>query len=517
MSAVPAEAPIFGSTMARVYTPPLLTGQVGPCGCGCALDWDTSYGFHVAAFADAISMPLDPWQRWLVIHAGEMLPLEPGAKVRRPRFRTVLVLIARQQGKTHLGVVLTLYWLFVEAQRKVGGTSTNRDVARESWKAAVVAAQASPILSEKMIKPRFANGTEALETLEGCRYLIAASTRKGLRGHTINRLVLDELREHLTFEAVDSAVPTMNAVPDAQAWALTNQGGEESVVLRAWHSAALSYISTGSGDRRLGLFEWSAPRGAAPTDPQALASANPSLGYRTDMDTLMGQAMRAEAAGGAELASFRTEIMCQEVDKMDPAVDPDAWTACLTETPLDLTGEHRRRVALCLEVSLNGDHASLVAAALVDGVTHLDVVAKWSGQYATAELRRELPGIVARVRPAVIGWFPAGPTAAITAELTTRRGAAPWPPRGVKAEEIRSEVTATSMGFAELAKSRTLRHVGDPLLDAHVAAAQRTHRGDAWIFGRRVSNTPIDALYAAAGAAHLARTMKPPRPALTAL
>lgn len=516
MSAVPAEAMVFGSTTPRVYTQPLVTGPPGPCGCGCALTPDTSYGFFVADFADAIDMTLDPWQRWLVIHAGEMLP-EEGLPKRRPRFRSVLVLIARQQGKTRLGVVLTLYWLFVEGQRKVAGTSTNRDVARESWRAAVTAATASPILSELMAKPRHANGTENLETLTGCRYIIAASNRKGVRGHTINRLILDELREHLSFEAVDAAIPTMNSIPDAQVWALTNQGGKSSVVLRTWHTSAREFITTGEGDRRLGLFEWSAPPGAAPTDPQALAAANPSLGYRTDLESLTGMAIRAEQAGGQELTGFRTEIMCQEVDTLDPAVDPDAWTACGTDTPLDLTGEHRKRVALCLEISRGNDHASLVAAAMVNGVVHLDVVAKWSGQFATAALRRELPGIVARVRPAVVGWFPIGPTASITAELAQRRGATPWPPRGVKVEEITSDVAATCMGFAELVLSGQVRHARDPLMDAHVNAAQRGHRGDSWTFSRRESGGPIDALYAAAGAAHLARTMRPPRAPLVAL
>ena len=38
---------------------------------------------------------------------------------------------------------------------------------------------------------------------------------------------------------------------------------------------------------------------------------------------------------------------------------------------------HREQVALCYDVSLDGMHASLVAAAVVDGRVHTEVVATW--------------------------------------------------------------------------------------------------------------------------------------------
>lgn len=499
--------PILGSTMPRIATPPLIGGDPGPCGCGCALDETTSYGFDVVDFArDILGTPLDPWQRWLVIHAGELL--QDG----RPRFRTVLLLVSRQVGKTFLGVVLTLFWLFVERHQLILGTSTNRDTAKESWRAAVNVAQTCEWLAEDVRPPRYANGEETLETVsDGCRYRIAASNRRGGRGMTINRLILDELREHVTYEAVDAAVPATNAVPDAQIWALTNQGGDDSVVLRAWHAAALAYIDSGEGDHRLGVFEWSAPPGADPTDPHALAQANPAYGRRIDPDALMGQAIRAKNAGGAELASFRTEILCQKVDLLDPAIDPDAWRACGTNQPTDLA-PHRRNVALCVDVALDGSHATLAAAASLDGAVHVEIVHHWEGRGCTGALRESLPAIVARVKPGAVGWFPTGPAASVAAELAERKGGT-WPPAYVKVEEIRGSLTAVCMGLAELVTTRQLRHPHDDLLNTHIRAAQKAKRGDGWIFARQDSGGPIDATYAVAGAAHLARTMAvKPRP-----
>ncbi len=108
---------IYGSTTPRVWTPSLV--ELTPA---------TSFGYDVIDFArDVLGEPLDAWQEWLVIHLGELLP--DG----RPRFRKVLVIVARQNGKTHLSRVLILYWLFVERVRLVLGTSTDRNEAKRAW------------------------------------------------------------------------------------------------------------------------------------------------------------------------------------------------------------------------------------------------------------------------------------------------------------------------------------------------------------------------------------------------
>lgn len=476
---------VVGHTEPRIWTPPLR--ELTPA---------TSYGFDVVDFArDVLEQPLDPWQEWLVVHAGELLP--DG----RPRFRQVVVLVARQNGKTHLLVVLSLFWLFVELRKTVLGTSTNLGYAKESWEKAVELAESSPELADEIARVRRAAGEESLVTVHGCRYKIAASNRKGGRSLTIDRLILDELREHDSWEAWNAAVPAMNAVPDAQAWAITNQGDDKSVVLESLRKSALRYLETGEGDERLGLFEWSAPSGAEPDDVDALAAANPNLGHRIELDGLLGDARRAKLAGGDELAGFRTEILCQRVANLDPAVDAVAWRECLDVGTLDAV---RSRVALCVDVSLDGRHATLAAAArLDDGRVRVEIVAAWTD---TAALRRELPAVVRRVRPKVFGWFPYGPAAAVAAELADRKGRADWPPRGVKVDGIRSEVDAVCMGFAELVEARELVHSGDPLLDAHVEATEKQRHGDGWRFTRRGAGH-CDATYAAAGAVHLARTL----------
>jgi len=495
-----AEKPqVVGSTFPRIATPPLVTGRRGPCGCGCALTPRTSYGFDVEDFArDVLGRPLDPWQRYLVIHAGE---IRKGVNGGQPRFRQVLVLVARQRplnGKTELLVILTLYWLYVERVRTVLGTSTNLAYAHESWEKAVTLAETTPELAAEIPKDgvRRANGEQTLSTVWGGRYKIAASNRKGGRSLTIDRLVMDELREHDSWDAYNAAVPATNAVHDAQVWMISNQGDDRSEVLNTLRDQAIEGV-----DGRLGIFEWSSPEGMDATDLEALAMANPNLGHRIDLDAIMGDAKRAQRAGGKQLASFLTEVHCRRVSLLNPAVELEAWSECAGGNGLDSL---RDRVAFCLDVSLDELHATLYAAAVDGEQVQVDVVQAWEGQNAIREMTAALPAIVERVKPKVLGWFPYGPAAVAAAALTSRPG---WPPTGVKIEPIRGDVAAVCMGFAEQVRSRAIAHTGDPLLDAHVRAAEKLYHGDGWRFTRKGAGQ-VDAAYAAAGAVHLARTLQ---------
>lgn len=471
---------------------------------------ETSYGFDVIEFADRVlGTPLDPWEQWAAIHIGELLP--DG----RPRFRVVLLIVARQNGKTLLARVLILYWLFVEAQALTLGTSTDRSYAKRLWSKICEIAKDNEYLSRRLTRSsiRLTIGEESLTTSEGAEYIFAANNGSAGRSTTLHRWVCDELRQHSTFDAWGSATNAMNAVPDAQVVAVTNQGQDSAVVLESIRSAAIDHLETGEGDPRVGLFEWSAPAGSDPCDLAALAQANPNLGTRVDADALLGAARRAKRAGGLELATFRTEAMCIKVDLLDPAIDPDAWTAAGTDEPINLA-EHRDRVALGLDVSLDEQHVSLVAAATIGGVTHVDVVRAWQGWDCVREAARELPGIVTRVRPRVLGWLPGGPTAALAADLAERRGPDRWPPRGVKLAPITSGTPGICMAVPGLAKSE-LRHARDPMLDEQVGNAQRLPRGDGWVFMRRGTG-PIDGVYSMAVAIHLSRTL-PTKTRLTVL
>lgn len=493
MTAVAVPSPrsaAVGSPVPRLWTPPLR--ELTP---------ETSYGFDVIDFArDVLEHPLDPWQEFAVIHGGELLP--DGM----PRFRHVLVIVARQNGKSEIPIVLGLFWMFVDEIPLILWTSTQLKYADEALTKAERVARRSPELSPLLPAKKWKRNLLGSSYLEhgDSRFMDAAANEEGGRSLTVHRLIQDELRQHRDYSAWGAAVPAMSAVPDAQAWHLSNAGSDLSLVLNEQRDAALAAIEEGDTATRTCLMEWSCPEDADPEDLDALAQANPGLGHHGPTEAeLLGEARTAKRAGGLALAQFKTEKMCIRVRRMDPAIDPDKWRETTVEGDLSAV---RSRVALCVDVSPDSRHATLAAAALVDGgKVRVEIVAAWDD---TERLRRELPALVARIRPQVLGWFPGGPAASLAADLADR-GARTWPPQGVKVEAIKGDVTSACMGMAEQVLTGQVLHASDPLLDAHVGAAEKLRQGDAWRFSRR-GEGQVDAAYAASGAVHLARTLPQP-------
>lgn len=548
----------LGSTLPRIFTPPRCEGEIQPCNCaewaderatpacicrcdddcGCALNPESSFGFQVIDFAhNVLRFPPDPWQRWLLIHGMELGP--DG----RPRFRKVLVLVARQNGKTQLLVIISLYWMFVQQVAMILGISSKVEYAKEAWAKAKDLAQGNRYLKPRIPKKggvRLENGSVTLTAMHPqydddgeiiivdgepiylpSRYKIAAANDDAGRSLTVDRLIMDEFRRQYDWNAYRAAIPTQNAVRDAQAWLLSNQGDYRSEPLHSLQDSAHAFIKSGVGDPKLGIFEWSCPEGSDPTDPIALAMANPNVGRRIEWDDLLGEAARCKDKGGEELAGFKIEIMCMRVPQTNPAIDPVAWRECATGRAL--VPEFKDRLVWCFDVSLDERHATLYAAVKrPDDVIMVDIVRDWSGVGCTAALARELPGLVKKHRPVAVVWFPGGPAAAVAAamEKRKRRSDEPaWPPRGTELEEVRGDAPAACMGFASLVNARALAHGADTssddwasedLLSVHALAADKLPVGDAWRFTRRDAAN-CDAVYAAAGAAHKARSAQPRR------
>ena len=315
----------------------------------------------------------------------------------------------------------------------------------------------------------------------------------------------------MTWDAYNAVTYATNAVPDAQIVYITNMGDAKAVVLNSLREAALA-----GDDPRLGIAEYSAPKGTHPNDPAGWAMANPQLGRRMDPSVIAGAAARVSKPGAdpAELAGFLTEVMCIAVDQLDPAIDPSAWTACLAAGALDL--ENRAAIAACVDVAPDLQHATLGVAQVIDGRrVRVETVKEWTGPGTLAMLRADLPGWVQLVRPRAFGWFPGGPAATLDAELRDRRkdGRHAWPPRGVAVAGIKAETPAVCMGFSALVSAGDVAHSGQAMLTAQVDGAEKLPVGDRWVITRR-GGGHVDAVYAVAGAAHLARTLPEPLPPL---
>lgn len=451
---------------------------------------------------DTLGEPLDPWQEWLVIRAGELLP--DGT----PRFRRVLVIVGRQNGKSHLVMTLALYWLFEECQEQILGLANKLEYAKKLWMRAVKRIRANPELMAFM-KPgkrdgiRGGNNDVTIETAEGCEYTVAAANEDAGRSLTINRLLMDEIRSLKNMEAYSAAYFAMNAIDDAQAWFITTEGEEGAVLLDYLRKAATSgEVRDDEEVGEVGAFIWAAPKGSETDDPEALAAANPNWGRR-GLRTLLKDARDAKASGGLAEAKFRTDVLCLRVPTLDPAVDPAGWDKGKAE----FTPPKDRRVGV-IDIPRNMSRATFAVARMTPGgKVQLWAAKEWTGPDALKRMRAELPGVAKTWGIRKLGYMPIGPAAAVLPAMQKSR-AIRWP-AGLEIEAITAEVPAMCGGFAEQVTAGEIEHLGQELLDVQVKAAGKRWIGKRWEFDW-TKDIPLDAAFAAAGAVHLARMLPAP-------
>ncbi len=368
---------LLGKTEPRVFTPPLR--ELTP---------ETSLGFALVDFAsDVLEVELLPWERWLFIHGLELL--DDGSF----RFRIVVAIVARQNGKTMMSQVLAAFFLWVLMAKMVLGTSLSLEQAEEVWEGVVDMAQGNDDLKEDVEHVARSNGQKALKLSGGRRYKVAATggtaSTKGGRGKSVDLLLLDEIREHKDWKAWGATTKATLARPNAQIWCISNAGEEDAVVLRSLRMTAHSMLGdpdgickdmelmpedeSGIAAETFGFFEWSAPPDADKWDRKAWAMANPSLGY----GFLTERALATSAATDDD-AVFRTECLCQWVAVQVIRPFPSgAWEGGVDDSSAIADDA---RVSYGLDVSGDRTQTSIAVAGMrEDGLWHVEVVARRTG------------------------------------------------------------------------------------------------------------------------------------------
>lgn len=494
----------LGSEKPRVFTPPLrkLTPR-------------TTLGFAVIEFAeDVLEISLFPWQRWLLIHALELLP--DGSF----RFRNVVVLVARQNGKSTLSQVLSLFFLYVLGASLVIGTAQDLDVAEEIWQGAVDIVEETPdldALKERVVK---VNGKKSLELKSGERYKVKAANRRAGRGLSGDLILLDELREHQSWDAWGAITKTTMARANAQVWALSNAGDATSVVLRYLRKMAHAELGDPDGinadddpasllqddelepdeleveaDGSLGLFEWSAPPGCAVTDRDGWAQANPALGYSITERTI------ASACRTDPEWVFRTEVLCQWSDgSLEGPFPPGTWEAGRDEESRRAEGAE---VVACVDVSHDRGMAHIAVAALrADGKVHVEVVASRAGVEWVKPWLTD-PQFPHRAKWRVTGQANGAPVSSLLPDLEAAGlTVVPW--QGPDLARGSGVFYDLVRGLSEDGSNTPgVYHRPQPVLDVPAATAVTKPLGDGWVWDRRHSPTDISPLVAATGAVWL--------------
>lgn len=457
--ATPETAHLYGSAEPRLCTPPLR--ELTP---------DTSLGFDVIDFADEVlGIILDPWQRVALIRMLELL--EDGTL----RFETVVILVARQNGKSTLAQVLSIYVLVVWGWPLVLGTAQDLDVAEQLWQEVVDLLEDDDELADLISKVVKVNGKKKLVLTTGVTYAVKAANRRAGRGLSGNLVLLDELREHQNWEAYGAITKTTMARGGASLiLALSNAGDALSRVLRYLRLVAHKALGDPDGivaasdglvdgptefdlddirdtdeddetddelddfdgdplddldvddleqeEDSLCLLEWSAPPGCHKRDRKGWSLANPSRRYRITDRKIAASLKDPEWV-------FRTEVLCQWNDGATAGpFAPGMWEATTVPTTIDADGrrvvapEHRivgPVYAGIAQSSTSGATWIALAGYRADGLPQFEVVARrargeWIEEWLTSPDRK------GRLR-AVTGQYRGAPESTLLRKLQAER------------------------------------------------------------------------------------------------
>lgn len=322
---------------------------------------------EVKKFLVDCKLELLPWQEYVL---SDLLKVDKAGKWRR---KTNLLLVARQNGKTHLARIRILAGLFIFGEMNIVAMSSNRGMALDTFRKVVDVIEDNPHLMAQVRQIRVANGQESVELLSGARYEIVAATRDGSRGKTADLLYIDELRE-IDEDSWTAAKPITRARPNSQIFMTSNAGDAFSSVLNDLRSRALSYPPAS-----LGFWEYSADDFAKITDKDAWYQANPALGYLIDEETI------AEAIATSSVEASRTETLCQWVSALK---SPWPYRAFEDLTVQNLKIEPGTATIFGMDISVNKKMASLVAGQIrEDGKIAVGVIAQFESQVAIDELK----------------------------------------------------------------------------------------------------------------------------------
>lgn len=463
---------IVGNEAPRIFTPPLR--ELTP---------ETSLGFAAAEFAeDVLGIRLFPWQRWMLIHSLETLP--DGTL----RFRTVVLLVARQNGKSTLLQIVSLFFIYVCRQQLVIGTAQNLAIAEEVWQGAIDLAEGVPQLREELAHLDRTNGSKALVLKGGQRYLVQAANRRGGRGLSADLVLLDELREHQKWDAWGAVTKTTLARPHAQVWAASNAGDRYSVVLKYLRQVGHTFVgdpdmAVGDGaepppETSLGLFEWSAKPGLNLDDLEGIKAANPSLGW-----AITQRAIDSAAQTDPEDV-FRTEVLCQWVDNLQDSehdLNPTTWARCE-----DHDASPDGPLIFAADVAPYAASASISVCGEQDGVPVVELV---ENQPGTDWLVPRLLELQAQHSMSTVAFDPSAPIGMLLPQL--EESGLPLTPLDAKG------VARATLAIVSAVANREIRHRGQQMMASAVAGSRRRSAGDGQRWSRTDSSVDISPLVAA--------------------
>jgi phage terminase large subunit-like protein len=426
-----------------------------------------SLGDEAAAFAKKAGLVMDPWQADV---------LDAAMGIRRGGVwasRSVGLLVPRQNGKGSILEARELYAMFAGDERLIIHSAHRYDTSQLHFQRLLDLIEGNPdldrhiqqvskIVGKETIKVKREDGTR-------CELKFKARTLSGSgRGFSCDLLVLDE-SFLLPEEALAAMLPTLAARRNPQIWYTSSAGYPTSRAL--WR-----VVNRGrAGD--LGTYiEYGCPLDADPADRENWERANPGLDVRLSRDLLEDNfaLMLPE--------DFAREHLGMWDETVGGVISAQKWAAAC-----DRESKAGDSVAFAVDTTPDrGMTAIAVAGERPDGLIHVEVVDHRPGTEWVVERLLELQR----------RWWPDAtlidPSSAAGSLIPDLKAA------GVDFDEvtIRGYAQACGQFYDAVMDSGTLRHLGQPELDAAVANAAQRPLSDAWAWSRKNAAGDISPLCA---------------------
>jgi hypothetical protein len=401
-------------------------------------------------------------------------------------FKEVGVIISRQNGKSTFMQLMILWRMFALGQKLQVHTAHKLTTSSEIFWKIDDTIQSHAKLVDDFAKKYESKGSQEIKLKSGGRYLVRANNSASRGIAAPDTIYMDEVREFHDDEVWSSLRYTQMATPNPQTLIFSNAGDQHSIVLNRLRERGLA--AAAGADDRIGWFEWSAEPGCDIRDKNAWMQANPSAGYTISLDNL-------EAAMSDEESIVRTELLCQWVSVVNPAINPSNWNAGAKK---DLKLDREALTWMAIDLSPNRQEGSLVAAQQEGDNINVVLLQTWTNpiNLDAKQIANDVADWVRKYQTETVAY----------SRQTSGAIAALLSPAGISTTPIDGSVygQACDEMLSAITSQRLFHPEQDEFTRQVLSAVKLPFKDGGWYLGRKVSNATICAAVAMAMVCHFA-------------
>ena len=393
------------------------------------------------AFRVAFGRGLLDWQRDTIRVVTELDP-----RTGNLRWRQYLVLVPRQQGKTHLMAALALVWLLWQARSVVISVASNAEQARVLYRRTLDVVRSNKALGRRF---RRSTDTRGLWTEQGGSYDVRAAKGSVIQGIPVALGVVDEVHIAL-MELWTALVAGTGGRDNAMVVGISTAGDETSELLH--------HLIKEAREGRIGLLWWRSPTPEVPADDTELAAqllaASPSVA-----EGLVPIANLVEDVRTMPVPDIVRYRLNHHAAAENVYVPLSAWNLCRADAP----EIPPRGVVLAVDRSPGWEYATVTASWRLDGWTWTEVV---------ASLTHPTPAALVEVAADLAARY--APKAVIVDGYALRAVAAELKLRGapVVLASLADVAAASALFYANVVQQK-IHHPGDQLLSVQLPGCRR--------------------------------------------